>query len=57
MNMHIFREYDIRGEVPRDLTPELVTCLGRALGTFFIRNGARTMVLGRGCRVCSVWLI
>lgn len=57
MNMHIFREYDIRGVVPRDLTPGLVTCLGRAPGTFFIPTGARTMVLGRHSRVCSVWLV
>jgi len=49
MNTHIFRKYDIRGEVPRDLTPELVICPGRAPGTFFIRNG--------DCRVCIVWLI
>ena len=53
MNLHIFKEYDIRGVVPRDLTPALVTCLGRALGTFFIRNGASTMVLGRDCRLSS----
>jgi phosphomannomutase/phosphoglucomutase len=57
MNTHIFREYDIRGVVPRDLTPELVTCPGRALVTFFIRNGARTMVPGRDSRACIVWLI
>ena len=53
MNEYIFREYDIRGSVPRDLTPELVTGLGRALGTLFIRNNAHTMVLGRDCRLSS----
>ena len=53
MNEYIFREYDIRGSVPRDLTPELVTGLGRALGTFFIRNNAHIMVLGRDCRLSS----
>jgi len=57
MNTHIFREYGIRGVLPRDLTPEPSTCLGQALGTFFIRNGTRTMVPGRDCRVCIVWLI
>jgi len=53
MNTHVFREYDIRGIVPHELTPELVTCLGRALGTFFIRSGAGIMVLGRDCRLSS----
>jgi phosphomannomutase/phosphoglucomutase len=53
MNTNIFREYDIRGVVPHDLTPELVIGLGRALGTFFIRNNAPTMVLGRDCRLSS----
>ena len=53
MNTHIFREYDIRGSVPGELTPELVTALGRALGTFFMRNGADVMVLGRDCRLSS----
>jgi len=53
MNTHIFREYDIRGTVPRDLTPGLITDLGRALGTFFMRSGAASMVLGRDCRRSS----
>jgi phosphomannomutase len=33
MNTNIFREYDIRGVVPHDLTPELVIGLG--LGASF----------------------
>ncbi len=43
-NRSIFREYDIRGLVDRDLTPELVDCLGGAYGRFMSREGRRTKV-------------
>ncbi|MDA1000535.1 MAG: phosphomannomutase/phosphoglucomutase [bacterium] len=39
INPKIFREYDIRGIVDRDLTPEVVRTLGQALGTHL--GGAR----------------
>ncbi len=47
---HIFREYDIRGEVERDLTPEFVQCLGRGLGTAFRRAGATRVGVARDVR-------
>ena len=53
MNPHIFREYDIRGVVGRDLTDESVYDLARAIGTFFHRNGARRVSLGRDARESS----
>src|SRR5581483_1221894 len=53
MNTHIFREYDIRGVVGRDLTDESVYDLARAIGTFFSRNGARRVSLGRDARESS----
>jgi phosphomannomutase/phosphoglucomutase len=53
MNPHIFREYDIRGVVGRDLTDESVYDLARAIGTFFSRNGARRVSLGRDARESS----
>lgn len=53
MNPHIFREYDIRGVVGRDLTDESVYDLARAIGTFFNRNGARRVSLGRDARESS----
>ncbi|MFL6213067.1 MAG: phosphomannomutase/phosphoglucomutase [Blastocatellia bacterium] len=53
MNPHIFREYDIRGVVERDLTDESVYDLARAIGTFFSRNGARRVSLGRDARESS----
>jgi phosphomannomutase/phosphoglucomutase len=53
MNPNIFREYDIRGVVGRDLTDESVYDLARAIGTFFSRNGARRVSLGRDARESS----
>ncbi|MBW2123664.1 MAG: phosphomannomutase/phosphoglucomutase [Deltaproteobacteria bacterium] len=53
MNPAIFREYDIRGRVADDLTPEQVYRLGRALGTYFTRRGKRRIVVGQDCRLSS----
>jgi phosphomannomutase / phosphoglucomutase len=53
MNPDVFREYDVRGVVDRDLNPDFVCLLGRAIGTYGVRHGVRTMVLGRDCRLSS----
>ncbi len=53
MNTNIFREYDIRGIVGAQLTDETVATLGRAIGTFFARNGARRIAVGYDARVSS----
>ncbi len=53
MNENIFREYDIRGVVHEDLTPEVVTRLGRAIGTYLKRAGVSDITLGRDCRLSS----
>jgi phosphomannomutase/phosphoglucomutase len=53
MNAHIFREYDIRGLVDKDLTLEVVELIGRGLGTVVRRAGGRTVVVGRDCRESS----
>ncbi len=50
---HIFREYDIRGVADRDMLEPDVQDLGRALGTFLTRLGAKRMGLGRDCRLSS----
>jgi phosphomannomutase / phosphoglucomutase len=50
---HIFREYDIRGVAERDMSDELVSDLGRAVGTFLQRDGSRRIALGRDCRLSS----
>ncbi len=49
----IFREYDIRGIVGKDLTPETVEILGRGIGTYVRRHGKKTVALGRDCRLSS----
>jgi len=53
MNENIFREYDIRGIVGEQLTDHTVALLGRAIGTFFARNGARRIAVGYDARESS----
>ena len=53
MKKNIFREYDIRGEVPDELNPETVYRLGLAFGTYFHEHGAVRIALGRDCRLSS----
>ncbi len=52
-NPHVFREYDIRGVADRDFPDEFVELLGRALGTLWVRRGARRVAVGRDCRLSS----
>jgi phosphomannomutase/phosphoglucomutase len=49
----IFREYDIRGIVDRDLDPAVCEAVGRGLGTALVRSGARNAVVGRDVRLSS----
>lgn len=53
MNPEVFREYDVRGIVNRDLNPDVVYALGRAIGTYAVRHKVRQMTLGRDCRLSS----
>lgn len=53
MNEHIFREYDIRGVVGRDLTEDTVYDVARGVGTFYQSKGARRVSLGRDARESS----
>lgn len=53
LNPKIFREYDIRGVVGEDLTPESVRVLGLAIGTYYAQRGVRRITLGRDCRLSS----
>src|SRR6476660_1289849 len=53
MNPQIFREYDIRGLVDKDLTVEVVELLGKGLGTVVKRKGGKTVAMGRDCRESS----
>lgn len=49
----IFREYDIRGIVDKDLNPGNVELLGKGIGTYFRQKGKTEVVLGRDCRLSS----
>ncbi len=53
INPQIFREYDIRGVVDKDLTPEIVRRLGIGFGTYMVRLGKRSLVVGRDGRLSS----
>ena len=53
LNPRVFREYDIRGRADRDLGDEVVTRLGRAIGTHLVRDGRDNVVVGRDCRLHS----
>jgi len=53
LNVNIFREYDIRGVVREDLTQTDVESLGRGIGTYLVRHGAKTATLGRDGRISS----
>ena len=54
INPQIFREYDIRGVVGKDLTPETVKQIGQAIGTYMRRQGGKSLVVGRDVRSSSV---
>lgn len=49
----IFRQYDIRGIVDKDLTQDTVELLGKGIGTYFRRNKRKEVALGRDCRLSS----
>ncbi|MCC6809332.1 MAG: phosphomannomutase/phosphoglucomutase [Deltaproteobacteria bacterium] len=56
VNTSIFREYDIRGIVDKDLTQDLAYHLGRALGTLMRRKELTSVTVGRDCRPSGAWL-
>lgn len=53
MAMRIFREYDIRGIVEKDLLPEIVHRIGRAYATLARERGVQTIAVGRDGRLTS----
>ncbi|MDH5477984.1 MAG: phosphomannomutase/phosphoglucomutase [Nitrospinota bacterium] len=50
MNRSIFREYDIRGIVKKDLTSQVVENIGRAFGTIIARKGGKSVTVGNDAR-------
>ena len=53
MNRSIFREYDIRGVVERDLPASDVTLLGRAIAGRLLESGETEVVVGHDARLTS----
>ena len=53
INPQIFREYDIRGVVNKDLTPDIVKTLGQGFGTHMAQSGRRDLVVCRDGRLSS----
>ncbi len=51
INPYIFRGYDLRGEVDKDLNSEIVEHIGRAFGTILNRLGIPQAIVGRDCRL------
>ena len=53
MQSYIFREYDIRGVVDRDLTDDVVRDIGRGFGTYVRRAGGMSISLGGDVRLST----
>jgi phosphomannomutase/phosphoglucomutase len=50
INKQIFRQYDIRGLVEKDLNDESVYLIGKAFGTYLRRKNSKTSVIGGDAR-------
>ncbi len=50
VNKQIFRQYDIRGLVEKDLNDESVYLIGKAFGTYLRRKNLKTSVIGGDAR-------
>ncbi|MEO0301367.1 MAG: phosphomannomutase/phosphoglucomutase [candidate division WOR-3 bacterium] len=53
INPFIFREYDIRGIADEDLIDENVWHIGKAIASYLISKGGKTISLGRDARLSS----
>lgn len=53
INPNIFRAYDIRGIVNKDLNPEIVKLIGKAFGTYLLERGTKDVLVGRDTRATS----
>lgn len=53
INPSIFRAYDIRGLVEKDLTTTTVELIGKGIGTFFRRQNLTRISVGRDARLSS----
>ena len=53
MEPSVFREYSIRGVVPRELDASAMHLLGQSLGTYVLGQGGRSVVVGHDVRLHS----
>jgi phosphomannomutase/phosphoglucomutase len=53
MNPEMFREYDIRGIVGKDMTEEDVLLIGKGVGSFLKSHGCSKLNVGQDCRLSS----
>ena len=53
VNPQIFRQYDIRGIVDKDLTDDTVYLLGKGFGTYVRRLGMKSVTIGGDARLSS----
>ncbi|OGD87012.1 hypothetical protein A2870_01725 [Candidatus Curtissbacteria bacterium RIFCSPHIGHO2_01_FULL_41_11] len=53
VNESIFRDYDIRGIVGRDLDEQFAEVFGKAFGTYLIRRGTGEVIVGYDARESS----
>lgn len=53
INRQIFRQYDVRGIVERDLTDETVYLLGRGFGTYLRQRDMKTVAIGGDARMST----
>src|SRR2546428_6350686 len=56
LNPHVFRAYDVRGVVGRDINPDVFRQVGRAYGTLIRRRGGRRVALRQDNRASSATL-
>ena len=53
LNDHIFRANDIRGIAYEDLNEQVVSLLGRSLGSEALSRDIKDLIIGRDARVSS----
>jgi len=53
MDPTIFREYDIRGIVDKDIDEEVAVMIGKGFGTYLIQQGRNSIAVGRDNRLSS----
>lgn len=53
INPYIFREYDIRGVVDKDLTDETVELIGKGFGSYLQKHSAKKITVGGDVRLST----